>query len=917
MAVQRLLKYTNYVKTVLSGAVADGDATIAVESVADLPTITGDEYYYLTITRSSDSATEIVKVTGVSLLTLSVDRGEDNTTALAFALGDKVEMLWIAAILDDAITEVATEVDKVDYASASALDHQDVTEANTIAKLVSDAGGGDIIIHMAAGTYTFAESYTVPRNVTLSLEDGAELSIASTKTVTIKGSIRAGYSQLFTGDGTVSITQQSPVLVEWWGGYGDDSTDCQAAITAALAAIPSAGGVLHFSNGTYRVESATYLGSAANPHRQVSFSPGAMIGTVGTVTVTTYCPILAGRHQIFTRSTGSTGVFTGTENATFAYPEWFGAVVAGTDCRAEVEDAIAFLPTGGALLFAVGRVYSLDADIDVTKSMSISGGVLTLLATPDHGDSALHVTADDVRIEDLEIDISGVTTGGDYSGIYGLNAEDLVIRNVKVNAPDANGTHHAGIYLDTCERARISSVHVLDSEKVAITLDDCENCVVSDVTIKDAGSNAVFVLGGEHNVFTNIQCVNPALAGIRAENADYTSLANVIVDNPTAKGIILNNATNTTITGGAIKAVDSSSTGIELTGGTDGVCVTGMRIEGFTSTSSAAIVSTGAEKNIAVVGCNLQGNYKETDFNSSTSLTKVVGNLLGGVSEAYVLFEDEKANGTAPQSLSAGTWTKRELTKKNADTGGYATLDTATSQITLAPGSYRFEIRCPAYNVNKHKARLYDITNGRTVKVGTVEFSYGTGVHTDRQGNTITCSVIRGFLAISVATEFKVEHWIQNGTGVFPISTLANDDDTVEIYTQAQFFRVSEEAVATGNLTGKNHTTLVFDADSADKAIGTYAIGVLPKGTRIMDSSYEITSGFSHATVQLVTADGDDIDNALQGSGAAGLYQGDQDGTTGNATSKTTGDTDIQAVVTVATLTSGKLYLHLEYTISE
>lgn len=919
MAINRLVQYANFAKTTLAEALDTSETEIDVQSVAGFPTITGSQYYYLVITRASDNAKEIVKVTSVSSLTLTVTRAQDSTTALAFAIGDKVELLFTAGLLTDIINELKTEIDKVDFADESAANHQDTAVSNTIAKLVSDAGGGNVLIHLAAGTYTFTESYTVPRNVTLVFEDGAKISVASGKTVTIKGRMRSGLTEIFTGSGSISITGENPLLPEWWGGYGDDSTDCQAAITAAYAALPSEGGTVQFSMGVYRVKSSVTLGGAASPHDHAKFLPGAMIGTEGSITALVYCPIDAGRHQIFKRSTVG-GTFTGDENATVAYPEWFKTFYAAADSREAIEDAIAFLPAGGLLSFQPGRTYSIDEDIDVSKKILIEGGVLTLMATPNGGSSALHVTADEVAIRNMTIDVSGVTSGADYSGIYGNGADDLVIENVKVCNPDnatyAPGGYHAGIYLNDCDRARITSVHVTDSEKDAIALENCENCVLSDLTLKSAGQYGVSVHGGEHNSFSNVNVVSPGTSGAYLNASTHVSLESLHVDSPTDDGVKLNAAISTIINGGSIKASGSTNVGIEAAGVCDGLTVNGTRITGFTGSASAAISTIGASKNIAVVGCNLQGNYSETKFHSDTINTKVTGNILGGFQESYLLIVDEKPNETNPQSMTSG-WNTRELTKKKADTGGFASLDTGSNEFTLSPGTYRFRIACPTYNVNQHQARLYDVTNNKTIELGSTEFSYGAGVHTDRQGNTLTKSIIVGMVAITSATTFKIEHWIANGDGIPPISGTGDGNDEPEIFTQAEFWRITEEAVSSGNLVGKNHTTLIFDAKDIERPNGTYAIGVLPKGTRITDSWYEITDAFTHANVQLKTADGDTIEASLQGSGAAGKYAGDQDGTVANFTSKTTGDTDVQAVVSTGTLTAGKLYLHLEYNISE
>jgi|GEM_PF-4347601 hypothetical protein len=89
-------------------------------------------------------------------------------------------------------------------------------------------------------------AYTIDDNVTLtapkiSINPNIPFAIATTKTLTINGTLDAGLYQIFSCTGTGKVVfgagAVKEVYPEWWGAVGDGSTDdytpCQAALTAA------------------------------------------------------------------------------------------------------------------------------------------------------------------------------------------------------------------------------------------------------------------------------------------------------------------------------------------------------------------------------------------------------------------------------------------------------------------------------------------------------------------------------------------------------------------------------------------------------------------------------------------------------------------------------------------------------------
>jgi hypothetical protein len=153
-----------------------------------------------------------------------------------------------------------------------------------------------------------------------------------------------------------------------------------------------------------------------------------------------------------------------------------------------------------------------------------------------------------------------------------------------------------------------------------------------------------------------------------------------------------------------------------------------------------------------------------------------------GLYNAYVNIRDEKAANTDGGTFTSGAWRTRDLNTEHADTAGIASV--ASNQITLAAGTYRCHIVVPGAKVDRHKARLQDITNTATLLHGTTAFSWNTS------DLAITHSVIAGRFTLAGSTVLEVQHQCQTtyATGGYGH---ASNFAVAEIYTVAEFWRES------------------------------------------------------------------------------------------------------------------------------
>ncbi len=114
--------------------------------------------------------------------------------------------------------------------------------AVSLDSVVAAAGSDNTEIIIGAGSYSIASDLIIPSNISLSFAKGAILSIATTKTLTVNGTIEAGLYQIFSCAGTGKVTLGTSAVKgaypQWWGAVGDfngvTGTNNMAAFKSAV-----------------------------------------------------------------------------------------------------------------------------------------------------------------------------------------------------------------------------------------------------------------------------------------------------------------------------------------------------------------------------------------------------------------------------------------------------------------------------------------------------------------------------------------------------------------------------------------------------------------------------------------------------------------------------------------------------------
>lgn len=146
----------------------------------------------------------------------------------------------------------------------------------------------------------------------------------------------------------------------------------------------------------------------------------------------------------------------------------------------------------------------------------------------------------------------------------------------------------------------------------------------------------------------------------------------------------------------------------------------------------------------------------------------------------YILLRRELANNIDGGTFTSGSWQARLINTNVHDTKGLVLeLDGTTGIFKIAAGKYRVRAEAPAFDVNRHRARLRNITDGGA--------SYGTSEFTGDNGQS--SSVVIDEFELENDTQFILESRCQT-TKATTGKGNASNFDTTEIYEFVEFMEI-------------------------------------------------------------------------------------------------------------------------------
>lgn len=145
---------------------------------------------------------------------------------------------------------------------------------------------------------------------------------------------------------------------------------------------------------------------------------------------------------------------------------------------------------------------------------------------------------------------------------------------------------------------------------------------------------------------------------------------------------------------------------------------------------------------------------------------------------AYV--KDVKADGTNGGSFCSGAWRTRVLNTLEGDCS-FVTL--SCNQFALSNGKYDIEWIAPAYQINSHVSRLYNVTDASEVKLG-------SAARTAAASDTQTDSVGYAAVEITSSKTYRIEHQAQTTRATDGFGSQNQIAGVDEVYTQVKITKI-------------------------------------------------------------------------------------------------------------------------------
>lgn len=172
---------------------------------------------------------------------------------------------------------------------------------------------------------------------------------------------------------------------------------------------------------------------------------------------------------------------------------------------------------------------------------------------------------------------------------------------------------------------------------------------------------------------------------------------------------------------------------------------------------------------------------------STESIAATLLTVVNAVSAATVVFQDRKPSGISGGTAIGNAWATRALNTKTFEyPANTASINPATNAFLLPAGTWLIRASAPAYRVDRHRIRLWNVTAVTPVAQGegTSEYSFAA------QDDTVTHSKLEVIVTLTNPTEFRIEHRTsatrnQDGFGVAAVFSGID-----EIYTTVTCSRV-------------------------------------------------------------------------------------------------------------------------------
>lgn len=144
----------------------------------------------------------------------------------------------------------------------------------------------------------------------------------------------------------------------------------------------------------------------------------------------------------------------------------------------------------------------------------------------------------------------------------------------------------------------------------------------------------------------------------------------------------------------------------------------------------------------------------------------------------YAKLSNVQASGTGGGTATSGAYEKVTLNTE-VDPNGIVTGLTA-SVFTLAAGTYYIKARSPGYNVDLHKCKIRNTSDGSDTLIGTAEYTDGAATST---------SIVEGQFTITASKNFELQHRVSNTVATVGRGNPCTFGDS-EVYAVVEIWKI-------------------------------------------------------------------------------------------------------------------------------
>lgn len=146
-----------------------------------------------------------------------------------------------------------------------------------------------------------------------------------------------------------------------------------------------------------------------------------------------------------------------------------------------------------------------------------------------------------------------------------------------------------------------------------------------------------------------------------------------------------------------------------------------------------------------------------------------------------VYIKDVKSSGTDGGTFTSGSWQTRDL---NTLENKKPWVSLSSNQFTLDPGKYSIEASAPAFGVDGHKIKLFNITDSLDSIMGSAEYSNATNTSQTR-------SFLLGEIVLTGSKLFEIRHFCTTTKSTNGFGNSIASSGTTEIFTNIKIKKIN------------------------------------------------------------------------------------------------------------------------------